>query len=118
MKIVVSLYIFFLFSYSSLAIEKLDNAHAISMHGTPKYLKDFKHFDYANIEAPKSGEIKLHEIGSFDTLNNFILKGSPAVNLSQVHDSLLVQSNDEPFTMYGLIAESISVPENFMMDLK
>ena len=112
MKIVVSLYIFFLFSYSSLAIEKLDNAHAISMHGTPKYLKDFKHFDYANIEAPKSGEIKLHEIGSFDTLNNFILKGSPAVNLSQVHDSLLVQSNDEPFTMYGLIAESISVPED------
>ncbi len=112
MKIVVSLFIFFLFFYNSLAIEKLDRAHAISMHGTPKYLKDFKHFDYVNIEAPKNGEIKLHEIGSFDTLNNFILKGSPAVNLSQVHDSLLVQSNDEPFTMYGLIAESISVPQD------
>ena len=71
MKIVVSLFIFFLFFYNSLAIEKLDRAHAISMHGTPKYLKDFKHFDYVNIEAPKNGEIKLHEIGSFDTLNNF-----------------------------------------------
>ena len=54
----------------------------------------------------------MHEIGSFDTLNNFILKGSPAANLSQIHDSLLVQSYDEPFTMYGLIAESINVPED------
>ena len=40
----------------------------------------------------KAESIKLHQIGSFDTLNNFILKGSPAVNLSQVHDSLLTQS--------------------------
>ena len=112
MKIFLSFYIFFLFFSNSLAIEKLENAHAISRHGTPKYSKDFKHFDYVNIKAPKGGIIKLHEIGSFDTLNNFILKGSPAANLSQVHDSLLIQSYDEPFTMYGLVAESISVPED------
>ena len=112
MKIFLSFYIFFLFFSNSLAIEKLENAHAISRHGTPKYSKDFEHFDYVNIKAPKGGIIKLHEIGSFDTLNNFILRGSPAANLTQIHDSLLIQSYDEPFTMYGLVAESISVPED------
>ena len=112
MKIFLSFYIFFLFFPNCFAIEKLENAHAISMHGIPKYSADFKHFDYVNFDAPKGGSIKLHQIGSFDTLNNFILKGSPVVNLSQVHDSLLIQSFDEPFTMYGLVAESISVPED------
>jgi len=112
MKIFLSFYIFFLFFSNSFAIEKLEKSHAISMHGIPKYSADFKHFDYVNFDAPKGGSIKLHQIGSFDTLNNFILKGSPVVNLSQVHDSLLTQSFDEPFTMYGLVAESISVPED------
>jgi len=112
MKIFLSFYIFFLFFSNSFAIEKLENAHAISMHGIPKYSADFKHFDYVNFDAPKGGSIKLHQIGSFDTLNNFILKGSPSANLSQVHDSLLTQSFDEPFSMYGLVAESISVPED------
>ena len=104
--------LFLLFISNSFAIEKLENAHAISMHGSPKYSKDFENFDYVNINAPKGGVIKLHQIGSFDTLNNFILKGSAAANLNQVHDSLLTQSFDEPFTMYGLVAESISVPED------
>ncbi|PPR30350.1 MAG: Oligopeptide-binding protein AppA [Alphaproteobacteria bacterium MarineAlpha6_Bin6] len=111
MKILL-IFIFFIFSSNSYSIEKLDESHAISMHGNPKYNKDFTNFDYVNINAKKGGKIKLHQIGSFDTLNNFILKGSPAVNLSQVHDSLLTQSFDEPFTMYGLIAESITVPED------
>ena len=111
MRIFLS-FIFFLFFANSFAIEKLENAHAISMHGKPKYGQDFINFDYVNIKAKKGGEIKLHQIGSFDTLNNFILKGSPAANLSQVHDSLLTQSYDEPFTMYGLIAETITVPED------
>ena len=111
MRIFLS-FIFFLFFSNSFAIEKLENAHAISMHGSPKYSKNFKNFDYVNFDAPKGGSIKLHQIGSFDTLNNFILKGSPVVNLSQVHDSLLTQSFDEPFTMYGLIAENITVPED------
>ena len=111
MRIFLSL-LFLLFFSNTFAIEKLENAHAISMHGSPKYSKDFKNFDYVNINAPKGGVIKLHQIGSFDTLNNFILKGSAAANLNQVHDSLLTQSFDEPFTMYGLVAESISVPED------
>ena len=112
MKKFLSLLLFFLILSNAFAVEKLDNAHAISMHGSPKYDKDFKNFDYVNTNAPKGGSIKLHAIGSFDTLNNFILKGSPAANLSQVHDSLLVQSFDEPFTLYGLIAETITVPED------
>ena len=115
MKIILSLYILLFFVYQSIAIEKLDSAHAISMHGVPKYERNFQNFEYVNPKAPKGGTIKLYEIGSFDTLNNFILKGSPAANLSQIHDSLLVQSYDEPFTMYGLIAESINVPEDLSL---
>ena len=112
MKIILSLYILLFFVYQSIAIEKLDSAHAISMHGVPKYERNFQNFEYVNPKAPKGGTIKLYEIGSFDTLNNFILKGSPAANLSQTHDSLLVQSYDEPFTLYGLIAETITVPKD------
>ena len=66
MRIFLSL-LFFLFFSNTYAIEKLENAHAISMHGSPKYSKDFKNFDYVNINAPKGGIIKLHQIGSFDT---------------------------------------------------
>lgn len=112
MRVIFNFYFFLLLISKVVAIEELDSAHAISMHGVPKYEKNFKNFDYVNPEAPKGGTIKQYEIGSFDTLNNFILKGSPAANLNQIHDSLLVQSQDEPFTMYGLIAENISVPED------
>ena len=85
-------------------------AHAISMHGDLKYPPGFKHFDYVNPEAPKGGDVKLAAIGTFDSLNPFILKGVPAVGGGSVFDTLMVGSQDEPFSEYGLIAESIEVP--------
>ena len=85
---------------------------SITMHGASKYKKDFKHFEYTNPGAPKGGTLKVSAIGSFDSLNPFITKGTPAAGLtflgqSHLYDSLMTQSYDEPFSMYGLLAETI-----------
>ncbi|MFA5592523.1 MAG: extracellular solute-binding protein [Micavibrio sp.] len=90
---------------------------AVSMHGDVKYAPGFTHFDYVNPDAPKGGALKLHAIGTFDSLNPFVTKGTPASLLSflgqsLVYDSLMEQSNDEPFSMYGLLAETIELPED------
>lgn len=82
------------------------------MHGNAKYADNFTHFDYVNPDAPKGGELKNSAIGTFDSLNPFIIKGTPAAGLTflgqnMLYDSLMEQSYDEPFTMYGLLAESV-----------
>ncbi|TAH37762.1 MAG: ABC transporter substrate-binding protein [Alphaproteobacteria bacterium] len=86
--------------------------HAIAMQGKPKYPADFKHFDYVNAEAPKNGLVKLAAVGTFDNLNPFILKGVAATGAGMLFDSLLESSADEAFTEYGLLAESVEMPEN------
>lgn len=91
--------------------------HAVALHGTPKYGPDFTHVDYVNPEAPKGGTLKLNAIGSFDSLNPFIVKGTPAAGLNflrsgLVYESLMQNAWDEPFTLYGVIAESIEMPED------
>jgi microcin C transport system substrate-binding protein len=89
---------------------KTTTSHAISMHGDLKYGPGFKHFEYVNPEAPRGGDVKLAAIGTFDSLNPFILKGVPAAGLALTFDTLMVGSQDEPFSEYGLVAESIEVP--------
>ncbi|QPC41406.1 ABC transporter substrate-binding protein [Kaustia mangrovi] len=87
--------------------------HAIAMHGTPKYGPGFSHFDYVNPDAPRGGTLRLAVTGSFDSLNPFIVRGVPARDLrSYVFESLMTRSRDEPFTLYGLIAQSIDVPDD------
>jgi microcin C transport system substrate-binding protein len=72
----------------------------------PKYPADFKHFDYVSPNSTKGGEITLAGLGTFDSLNPYLLKGLAAGGLSVlVFESLLEKSLDEPFSMYGLIAE-------------
>jgi microcin C transport system substrate-binding protein len=88
---------------------------ALAMHGTPKYGPDYKHFDYVNPDAPKGGTLKLSAIGTFDSLNPFIIKGTPAagqiyLGQSLIYDSLMDQSTDEPFSMYCLLCESVELP--------
>ena len=88
--------------------------HAISLHGTPKYAPDFEHLDYVNPDAPKGGTLKLGAIGSFDSLNPMIVKGSPAAGMNFirsgfVYQSLMQNAWDEPFTLYGVLAEDIQV---------
>ena len=89
---------------------KVTAAHALSMYGDLKYPAGFRHFQYVNPEAPKGGDVKLAAIGTFDTLNPFVLKGVPAVGLGGVFDTLTVSSDDEPFSQYGLVAETIEIP--------
>jgi microcin C transport system substrate-binding protein len=85
-------------------------AHGFSMYGDLKYPAGFPHFQYVNPEAPKGGDVKLAAVGTFDTLNPFVLKGVPAIALGNVFDTLTVQSDDEPFSEYGLVAETIEIP--------
>ena len=87
-------------------------SHALSMYGDVKYGPDFEHFDYVNPNAPKGGEVRLAAIGTFDSLNPFIIKGVAAAGSSLIYDTLATSSMDEPFTEYGLLAESIETPED------
>ncbi|RDH44492.1 extracellular solute-binding protein [Zooshikella ganghwensis] len=107
------------FSFGLHAEEKIYKSHAITIHGEPKYPADFTHFDFVNPEAPKGGTLHLATISSsgFDSLNPFIVKGIAASGLTPLnnnyfYDTLLYHSKDEPFTMYGLLAEQMEWPEN------
>jgi peptide/nickel transport system substrate-binding protein len=87
--------------------------HAIAMHGSPKHPAGFRHFPYVNPDAPKGGRLVLGTLGTFDSLTPFIIKGvSPANMREYVYESLLTRSGDEPFSLYGLIAESVELPED------
>ena len=85
-------------------------SHGLSIYGDLKYGPGFKHFDYVNPDAPKGGDVRLAAIGTFDSLNPFILKGVAAAAVAQLFETLTVASWDEPSSEYGLIAESIEVP--------
>jgi peptide/nickel transport system substrate-binding protein len=85
----------------------------LAMHGEPDLAAGFTHFPYANPSAPKGGRLRLGALGSFDSLNPFIFKGVTPQGLREyVFESLMARSQDEPFTLYGLIAESVDVPDD------
>ena len=84
-------------------------SYGLSLFGELKYPADFTHFAYANPDAPKGGSMKFSAIGTFDTLNPFIIKGVPAAGIGQVFDTLMRQSEDEPGSEYGLVAESAAL---------
>lgn len=86
--------------------------HALTMFDTPKYPADFAHFDYVNPDAPKGGTFRLNVVGTYDTLNGFIVKGVAAAGIGMIYESLLESSADEPFTEYGALAKSVETPED------
>lgn len=87
--------------------------HGIAMHGEPKYQANFAHFDYADPNAPKGGRAVFGVLGSYDSLNPSIVKGNAAPGIREyVYESLLARSYDEPFSLYGLLAESVETPED------
>ncbi len=81
----------------------------MSLFGDLKYAPDFKHFDYVNPTAPKGGTMRLSSIGTFDTLNPFVVKGVPAAGIGGIFDTLTARSEDEPGSEYGLVAETIEL---------
>lgn len=86
--------------------------HAFAMHGDPKYPAGFDHFDYVNPDAPKGGEIRLATSAPFDNLNGFIIKGVPAPGIGMTYMTLMENADDEAFTEYGLVAESVEMPQD------
>jgi microcin C transport system substrate-binding protein len=83
---------------------------ALSMYGDLKYGPGFTHFEYVNPRAPKGGQLRMPGITTFDNLNPFILKGVPATGAGMVFDTLMAGSDDEPFSYYGLVAETVETP--------
>ena len=92
--------------------KEIIHSHAIAMHGDPKYPPDFDHFDYVNPDAPKGGSVDQAITGTFDSFNPFIPKGNPAAHTMVLVETLTTASADEPFTRYGLIAESMTYPKD------
>ena len=84
-------------------------SHGLSLFGELKYGPDFKNFDYVNPTAPAGGTMKFSAIGTYDTLNPFVVKGVPAAGIGQIFDTLMVPSEDEAGSEYGLVAESVAL---------
>lgn len=88
-------------------------AHGFALHGDLKYQADFRHFDYANPNAPAGGTLTLANPDrrtSFDKFNPFTLKGTSAPGLNALmFESLLISSADESASAYGLLAEDVTV---------
>ncbi len=85
--------------------------HGIAMYGDPALPPDFVSLTYANPDAPKGGRIIMGETEGFDSLNPFILKGTAPGPLRHLaYESLMGRSWDEPFSLYGLLAESVETP--------
>lgn len=82
--------------------------HGIAMYGEPALPPDFVSLPYANPDAPTGGTFVEASVGSFDSLNPYILKGSAPWQLRFLTgESLMARSIDEPFSLYGLLAESV-----------
>jgi len=89
-----------------------EKMHGLAMHGIPKYDKNFTHLAYVNPDAPKGGTLRFGSYGSFDNLNRVAFKGSKAAGLGYINDTLMRRVWDEAFTLYGLIAEYVDMPED------
>lgn len=90
-----------------------DPQHGVALYGEPALGPDFTHLPYANPDAPTGGRIVTGEIGGFDSLNPHIRQGSTPWQLGFLtYESLLGRSWDEPFTLYGLLAESVDIAED------
>ncbi len=92
-----------------------ERIHGLSAFGDLAQPEDFEAFAYVDPDAPKGGALSLIGWGgvtTFNSLNNYILKGDAAQGLELLFDSLMVRASDEPDAVYGLIAESAEVAED------
>jgi peptide/nickel transport system substrate-binding protein len=102
-----------LMTFGAAAQGALPLRHGIAMHGEPALAPGFEHLPYANPQAPKGGRITLALQGTFDSLNPLIVLGvAPDVVPRYVLQPLMMRSADEPFTIYGLLARGVEMPED------
>ena len=88
--------------------------YGVSLMGAPSLPPDFKYFPYVNPDAPKGGEVAVSAIGTFDSFNPFIVRGTAASDVTRVWDSLLKPNADEAETAYGLLAQVVELPADRM----
>jgi peptide/nickel transport system substrate-binding protein len=89
-----------------------DESYAIAMHGAPALAADFTHMPYVNPSAPKGGKLTWGILGTFDSLNPLIVRGLAVQQVRGfVVESLMARGNDEPFTLYGLIARTVETDD-------
>jgi microcin C transport system substrate-binding protein len=91
--------------------------YGLSAFGDLAYPPDFKHFNYVNPDAPKGGTFSLvgwGGVATFNSLNNYILKGDAAQGLELLFDTLMTPATDEPDAIYGLVASSAEVADDRM----
>ena len=91
--------------------QKITASHGIALYGDLKYGPDFSHFDYVNPDAPKGGAYTYASTLSLDNLNPYALTGS--IPMVIIYETLMVGSEDEPTSLYGLIAETITYPDDY-----
>jgi peptide/nickel transport system substrate-binding protein len=107
-------------AWSILGADRLlaEPSYAIAMHGAPALPANFDHLPYANPDAPKGGRLVQGLLGTFDSLNPLIVKGLPVQQVrgygferGYVIESLMARGDDEPFTLYGLLAASVETDD-------
>ena len=97
----------------SASLALADSAHGIAMYGDPALPPDFVSLPYANPDAPTGGKVVFGNTGGYNSLNPFVQKGTSPWQLRfWTHESLLGRSWDEPFTLYGLLAESVETADD------
>lgn len=92
--------------------------HGSSLTGEPKYSADFQHYDYVNVNAPKGGTLNQVVVGTFDSLNPFVIQGVAAAGLAplgggMLYDSLMTDSMDQGSTSYPLITQAYQFPDDY-----
>ncbi len=102
----------FLFLPFPLIAAETTLSHGLALHCELKCPADFSHFDYVNPQAPKGGTLRQNAIGTFDTFNDFILKGVSAAGVGMIYDTLMASAEDEPFSQYGLLAEKVELAKD------
>ncbi len=88
--------------------------YGLALVGQIRLPPDFTHFPYANPDAPKGGTVTRAAIGSYDSFNPFVVRGTPTAAVSKVFDTLMVRSQDEPEAAYGHLAKVIEIPADHM----
>ena len=94
----ITLALTFILVFQLKALANTNISHAIAMHGDPKYSKDFESVEYINPNSIKGGSIVRSSIGTYDSFNPFILKGTPAAGIGGLYETLTTGSSDEAFT--------------------
>ena len=97
---------------TAVAAPKVKVSHALTLLGKLKYGPDYKRLDYVDPNAPKGGKVRLYARDTFDSFNPFIIKGVPAVGVGLIFEPLMTSPPDEVSAEYGLIAESVEVPDD------